>query len=34
VNLALFGFGRIRAIFIVSLIAISAYVYARRRVFA
>ncbi len=34
VNLALFGFGRIRTIFIVSLILITAYIYTRRRVFA
>lgn len=34
VNLAVFGYGRIRMIFIVSLVLITAYVYARRRVFA
>ena len=34
VNLALVGFGRIRAIFIVSLVLITLYVYTRRRVFA
>lgn len=33
VNLATFGFGRIRMIFIVSLTLITAYVYTRRRVF-
>ena len=34
VNLARFGFGRIRTLFIVSLILITAYIYTRRRVFA
>jgi len=33
VNLATFGFGRIRMIFIVSLTLITAYIFARRRVF-
>ena len=34
VNLALLGYGRIRAIFIVSLVLITLYIYTRRRVFA
>jgi hypothetical protein len=33
VNLATLGFGRIRMIFIVSLILITAYIFTRRRVF-
>jgi hypothetical protein len=33
VNLATFGFGRIRMIFIVSLVLITAYIFTRRRVF-
>lgn len=33
VNLATFGFGRIRMIFIVSLTLITAYIFTRRRVF-
>ena len=33
VNLAIFGYGRIRMIFIVSLILITAYICTRRRVF-
>jgi len=33
VNFATLGFGRIRMIFIVSLTMITAYIYARRRVF-
>lgn len=34
VNLATFGFGRIRMIFIVSLTVITAYIFARRRAFS
>jgi hypothetical protein len=33
VNLTLFGVGRIRTIFIVSLVLITGYIYTRRRVF-
>jgi hypothetical protein len=33
VNLATFGFGRIRTIFIVSLTVITAYIFTRRKVF-
>lgn len=33
INLAVFGMGRIRLIFIVSLTLITAYIFARRRVF-
>jgi len=33
VNLAHFGFGRIRLIFIVSLLAITTYLYTRRKIF-